>query len=130
MPNNIEKWKIEQYEMGFYAPRHSYTSSPLRLQIPKLIPMLSGIAKISNPENVSDGCFCNAKDCKPIINKTIKHQNYITVPIYKENKFKEAHMRHGDPVKLYIRNHNIYDMWCLDEIDESHEPVDGCPPCD
>lgn len=131
MASNINKWKIEQYEMGFFAPNHSYTSSPLRLQIPKLMPLIDrNKAKVFNPERVSDSCYCNAKECKPRVGNSIVKQNYFTVPIYKDNEFKESHMKHGDPVKLYIRNGNIYDMWVIDEIDKSHVPLAGCPDCD
>lgn len=129
MSSNIKKWKLEDQEIAFYAPKHGSSSdSPLKVYIPKLCPMISsGIPKDNPPSILSTSCYANASECKPIVSSKIKTKNYLEIEMMPNQKFKNDHFWQGDKMVVEIRNGNIYDMRITNKIDESHESFPNCP---
>lgn len=118
-PVNTETWKVKSQELAKTTPSSCSTSSPLRLHIPKLMPMIPfGTPKVTNA-SVSDGCFCNDKACKPSISKSIGTQNYVTVPIYDNNDFICSIFYQGARIKVDFFNGSVDEIYATNRIDES-----------
>ena len=118
-PINTEKWKVKSQELAKTAPPVCSTSSPLRLYIPKIMPMIGfGAPRITN-SYVSDSCFCNDKACKPSISSNISTQNYVTVPIYDNNEFVCSLFYQGAKIKVDFFNGSVDEIYATNRIDES-----------
>jgi len=118
-PVNTEKWEVKSQELARTSPPQCSTSSPLRLHIPKLMPLIGfGAPKVSTA-SVSDGCFCNDKACKPSVASTIGTQNYVTVPIYDNNEFQCPIFYQGARVKVDFFNGSVDEIYATNRIDES-----------
>ena len=129
MANNIKKWTLEDQEIAIYAPKHGPANeSPLKVQIPKLCPLINnGAPKENPPASISTSCFINASDCKPIVSPKINTRNYLELEMMPNQKFKNDHFWKGDKMIVEIRNKNIYDMKITNRLDNSHEADQSCP---
>lgn len=118
-PINTEKWEVKSQELAKTSPAVCSTSSPLRLYIPKLMPLIGfGVPKTVTT-SVSDSCFCNDKACKPSISKNISTQNYVTVPIYDNNEFVCSLFYQGARIKVDFFNGSVDEIYATNRIDES-----------
>lgn len=118
-PVNTEKWEVKYQELAWTAPPSCSTSSPLLLYIPKLMPMIGFGAPKITPRGLSDGCYCNAEECKPSVSKTISVQNYCTVPIYDNNEFICSIFYQGARIKVDFFNGSVDEIYATNRIDES-----------
>lgn len=120
MAENIKKWKLEPMEIGIYLPIVGSSSGPFPLNIPKLMPDIPrGIPKVNSPVGLSDGCFCNSSQCKPVVSKTIVFQNFYTVPLHDNRGFKAPLFRSGAVMQVDFENGDVYQAKVNNKVDNS-----------
>lgn len=119
--SNLESWSIGDTEVALYAPAEGpCNENPLKVQIPKLCPLLgTGLPKKEVVGLVST-CFINAPECKPNVSKTVNTQNYILVYRTTNRNFQYSTFTKGDQLRVEINNKDIYDMKLTTKVDPSH----------
>ena len=124
-PLNVTKWAIHDSENAKYctAPYGSSSAGSFQLYIPTLMPLIPGPA---NPTQVigslSSSCFLNDQTCMPSVARTIRTQNYKTVPRFENRTFRRSVFYQGANIMVEVHNFNVDDMSVTNKIDESTDP--------
>jgi len=119
-PLNVKKWSVGTTEVAKYAPKSgSANRDTLKVHIPKIIPLVEFGTPKQVLKSVSATCFINAKACKPSVAKSLKIQNYITVPRNTNQSFTNGTFTHGDKIMVEVRNKNVDNLHITNSIDSS-----------
>lgn len=103
LPINTTKWKVSSVEVARYAPkRGNANASSLKLYIPKLMPLIAEGTPKQEIHSILSTCYANASACKPSIAKTIKTQNYITVPRHINQPFGNNSIQGESKIKVTV----------------------------
>lgn len=117
-PLNIEKWSISDFEHGKYSPVvGASNASPLKLHIPKLMPMIGfGVPTVSSV-GLSKSCFVNGSAIS--VSSTTSVQNYLSVPQQDNRRFSLPIFRNGDVIMVEIHNKNPDTRFITTKVDNS-----------
>lgn len=124
-PANVEKWSLGNIEVGLfmYHPKpYGPSSGTLKLNIPKLMPMISGFDPKITVKSINKSCYINDSACKPSVGTTINTQNYKSVPPQDNREFKKPVFWRGDRIFVEIRNGNLDTMFLSTKEDNSTDP--------
>ncbi len=124
---NVSKWEINDNEIAKYcpAPYGSAYASSFQLYIPTLMPLINGPSKPTQViSSLSSTCYLNDTTCKPSIAKTIKTQNYKTVPRYENNSFQHSIFYQGASMQIEVINKDVHDMRVTNRVDNSTDLPD------
>lgn len=118
---NNKKWKVDNTEIGFYIipPWGSSSANPLKLHIPKIMPLIPrGKPKVT-VSSLNKSCYLNEKSCAPSVPTTVRTQNYISVKQRDNRHFIKPLLRSGSKVYVDIENGNIDTMYISTKVDNS-----------
>lgn len=116
-PINMEKWGLDEYEVGFFCPICGSSSGSLKLNIPKLMPKIPLGIPLSVPTGISKSCYENPNDLS--IATTIQTQNFLTVPPQANRSFSAPLFSQGAKIMVEIHNKNPDTRFITTKVDNS-----------
>lgn len=124
MTNGIDEMNIECIEMGILLETiNAKTTRTMKLNIPKLMPLVNASADSSKTERISSNILLNDPNTIPTsLNNSLTTLSYISVPIadscfrgpYGEDKYGRIIVKEGTSIMVIIPNKNIQNMKATD----------------
>lgn len=118
-PNNIQEWKLNDYEIAKTCETVKSESGKFKLFIPKLMPLINYGKPTKTKQYISSSIFANADECKPSISTTVTTQNFRTLCMLDNDEFSKTLIPSDTEIQIEIKNGNPDSMYITSKIDNS-----------
>lgn len=125
---NNQSWNLNETEVAYNLEKTATTrglteADEWQVFIPKLMPlMILGLPK-EKTETLLSTLFVNEASCKPVVQKTIKSQNYIKVKRPNNRSFTYKYKTHNMELEVDVLHGNMDNIRISNNVDNSTPKV-------